>query len=332
MDDIIDKGFYQSNRQDVLLFFDLDVPVSGLADVRRIPGTLQVEPQQYHSAILTAGHHEKHVVITTVGPSNDLARVVDSVGKPAVPDGSGLLISERLSDALGVYVGDTVSATFETGLRETFDIPVSGIVTQYFGLGAYLDHDHMNRLFRRAPQMSAVNVTLANPQDPVEFEHAVKDLPGVTGTIDMTKNRMSFVETVSQNILVATTVYAILGSIITIGVCYNAARIQLSERARELASLRILGFSKFDVAKVLVGEVMILVIVAQPIGWWLGTEIARWMTDGFSSDLYTVPLVLEPSTFARASLIVLTASVFSTAIVARRLGQLDLISVMKTRE
>jgi putative ABC transport system permease protein len=179
---------------------------------------------------------------------------------------------------------------------------------------------------------ATANVTLANPFNPADFDGRVTDLPGVMGTIDMTQNRMSFVETISQNILVVTTIYAILGSIITVGVCYNAARIQLSERARELASLRILGFSKFDVGKVLVGEVMILVILAQPLGWWFGTEVARWMTEGFSSDLYAIPLVLEPSTYARSSLIVLTAAVISTLIVARRLGRLDLISVMKTRE
>ena len=229
-------------------------------------------------------------------------------------------------------VGDTITTTFETGLRETFEIPVSGIVIQYFGLGAYLDHDHLNRLFRQEPRMSTANVTLADPVTPESFEEAVKELPGVMGTIDMTQNRMSFSDTISQNILIVTTIYAILGSIITVGVCYNAARIQLSQRARELASLRILGFSKFDVAKVLVGEVMILVLLAQPLGWWFGAEIARWMTEGFSSDLYAIPLVLKPSTYAHASLIVLAAAVVSTLIVARRLGELDLIAVMKTRE
>lgn len=332
MDDIVDKGFYQSNRQDVLLLFDPDVPLSGLADVRRLPGALQVEPQQYHVAVLQSGHLEKRVAISTVAPSSDLARVVDDQGRVVTPDGTGLLVSQRLATALDVGMGSAISVTFESGLRETFEIPVSGIVTQYFGLGAYLDHAHLNRLFRQSPRMSTANVTLADPLKPEAFEHAIKDLPGVQGTIDMTRNRMSFVETISQNIIVATTVYSILGSIITVGVCYNAARIQLSERARELASLRILGFSKLDVAKVLVGEVMLLVVLAQPLGWWFGTEVARWMTEGFSSDLYAIPLVLEPSTYARASLIVLFAAALSTFIVARRLGQLDLIAVMKTRE
>ncbi|MEL6549040.1 MAG: FtsX-like permease family protein [Pseudomonadota bacterium] len=332
VDDIIDKGFYQSNRQDVLLLFDPDVPLAALADVARLPGVLQTEPQQYHAAILRHGPAEKRVSITTVGGGNDLARVVDDAGRVVTPDDRGILISDRLAAALDVGVGDTLTTTFKSGLRETFEIPVTGVVTQYFGLGAYLSHAHLNALFRQAPRMSTVNVTLADPDDPSAFDARITELPRIMGTIDMTENRRSFVETISQNILVVTTIYAVLGSIITVGVCYNAARIQLSERARELASLRILGFSKVDVAKVLVGEVMILALLAQPLGWWFGTEVARWMTDGFSSDLYAIPLVLDPSTYARSSLIVLGAAALSTLVVARRLGQLDLISVMKTRE
>lgn len=332
VEDIVDKAFYQSNRQDVLLLFDPDVPLSGLMEVRRLPGVLQAEPQQFHAAVLRHGHLEKRASISTVGDPDSLARVVDDDGREYTPDGTGLLISDRLAEALDVGAGDTITATFESGLRETFELPVSGVVEQYFGLGAYLSHTHLNELFRQSPRMTVANITLANPSAPVEFDERVTDLPNVIGTIDMTENRSSFVETISQNILVVTTVYAILGSIITVGVCYNSARIQLSERARELASLRILGFSNFDVAKVLVGEVMILVILAQPLGWWFGTEVARWMTEGFSSDLYAIPLVLEPATYARASLIVLTAASISTLIVVRRLGRMDLISVMKTRE
>ena len=332
LDDIIDKGFYQSNRQDVLLLFEPDVPISGLVDVTNLPEVFQAEAQQFHATVFRHGAREKQVPISTVTPDTDLARVVDENGQVVAPDGRGLLISKRLSEALGAGIGDTISVTFESGVQETFDIPVSAIVTQYFGLGAYLDHDHLNRLFRQSPRMSAANVTLEDPMSPDAFEDAVKAVPGIMGTINMTENRLSFLQTISQNILVVTAIYGVLGAIITVGVCYNAARIQLSERARELASLRILGFSKFEVAKVLVGEVMLLVLLAQPLGWWFGTQVARWMTDGFSSDLYAIPLVLKPATYAQASLIVLGSAAVSTLIVARRLGKLDLIAVMKTRE
>ncbi|CUH75303.1 FtsX-like permease family protein [Tropicibacter naphthalenivorans] len=332
MEEIIDSAFYQSNRQDMLLLFDPSAPVSAVEDVRRLPGVMQVEPQQYYSARLINGPYEKLVPISSVSASADLARVVDGTGQAIAPDPSGVLLSDRLASALHVTVGDSITVSFESGLRETHQVPVTGVVTQFFGLGAYMDETALNRMFRQSPRLTNVNLTLADPGAAEEFESQIKDFPRLVATINMTENRQSFLDTLSQNILVVTTIYGILGTIITVGVAYNATRVQLSERARELASLRILGFSKGEVAYILAGEVLLLALIAQPVGWALGAGVASLMTSGFSSDLYAIPLVLEPGTFARASLIVLGAATVSVALVARRLNNLDLIAVMKTRE
>jgi putative ABC transport system permease protein len=144
--------------------------------------------------------------------------------------------------------------------------------------------------------------------------------------------RRSFEATVRQNVDIMTTIYMTVAVLITVGVAYNGARIQLSERARELASLRILGFSRGEVSFILVGETMILALLAQPLGWLLGAGIAKALADGSTSDLYEIPLVLKQSGFALASLVVLTAALVSSLVVRRRLDRLDLVQVMKTRE
>jgi putative ABC transport system permease protein len=332
VEEIIDKGFYQSNRQDMLLLFDPDAPIEALQEIRRLPGVLQVEPQQYHAARLVHGPYEKQVAVSTIAKDADLARVIDEHGQVITPDPAGILLSERLANALEIDIGQTLTVRFESGLRETHDVPVTGVVTQFFGLGAYFSHDALNRLFRQSPRVSNINVTLEDPTAAEEFETRIKDFPRLMGTINMTENRRSFMDTLSQNILVVTMVYGILGTIITVGVAYNATRVQLSERARELACLRILGFSKAEVAYILAGEVLFLAVVAQPVGWWLGRKVAELMTSGFSSDLYAIPLVLYPATYAQASLIVLGAAIASVLLVTRRLNRIDLISVMKTKE
>ena len=208
---------------------------------------------------------------------------------------------------------------------------MTGIVEQYFGLGAYMDLTFLNALLRQAPRLSTVNVTLDS--DNVEALHAAaKDLPALTGLIEMNENRDAFQDTIGENVVVMNTVYISIAVLITVGVSYNAARIQLSERARELASLRILGFGRGEISYILVGEIMLLALVAQPVGWLLGAWIARAMTNAFTSDLYAIPLVLEPATFARGSLIVLCTAFAAAMIVRQRLDRLDLVAVMKTRE
>ncbi|NNE86547.1 MAG: FtsX-like permease family protein [Silicimonas sp.] len=331
MDEIIDLAFYQTNRQDAVLLFAEDVPEPALEDIRNLPGVLQAEGQQFHAAILRHGHRSKRIAFEVRRPEVDLSRVIDEDGTPLIVPSGGVLLSRRLAGHLDVDTGDTLEAEFLSGRRETLELLVTGLVDQYLGLGAYVDFEYLNALFRQAPRISAANVTFDATQ--IDALHqAVKDTPALSGIIEMNENRQSFQETINENIVVMNSIYIAIAIMITVGVSYNAARIQLSERARELASLRILGFGRGEISYILVGEMMLIALIAQPIGWLIGAWIAQAMTNAFTSDLYAIPLVLKPSTFAIASLIVLTSAFISVMIVRRRLDRLDLVSVMKTRE
>jgi len=228
-------------------------------------------------------------------------------------------------------VGEMLEVEFMTGRRETHQMVVAGLIEQYFGLGAYVDINYLDATFRRQAQMSVANI-LIDEADLPALHRALQDTPVMSGLILMDENRQAFQDTISQNVVVINGVYAVIAVMITVGVAYNAARIQLSERSRELASLRILGFTRAEVSWVLVGETMLLAILAQPLGWLLGAWIAHALSTSFTSDLYAIPLVLEPANFAWASLVVLSASLGSVLIVRRRIDRMDLVTVMKTRE
>jgi putative ABC transport system permease protein len=331
LDEIVDLAFHQTNRQDAMLLFAQDVPEAALEDVRNLPGVLQAESQQFHAAILRHGHLTKRTAVESRRPGNDLSRVLDADGHLLdVPPG-GIVLSERMAGHLDVETGDNIEISFLSGRRETFTVPVTALVELHFGLGAYMDFETMNAMFRQAPRVSTVNVTLDESQSDA-LHAAIKETPNITGIVEMNENRQSFQDTIEENIVVMNSIYIIVAVLITVGVTYNAARIQLSERARELASLRILGFGRGEVSYILMGEMMLIALIAQPIGWFIGAWIARLMTNNFTSDIYAIPLVLKPGTFTLASLVVLTAAFGSVMIVRRRLDRLDLVSVMKTRE
>ncbi|WP_081535933.1 ABC transporter permease [Rhodovulum sp. P5] len=331
LDKIIDSAFFQSNRQDVMLFFTDDKPLSVVEEVRDLPGVLAVEGQLYLAAELHHGHLTKKVAVEARPPGRDLARALDADGNVVTPPPGGIVLARRLAVQLDARPGDVIEVEFLGTKRETHRLPVTGLITQYFGLGAYIDFDTANRLFRQAPQLTLVNIQLDEGQE-AAFHARLKDMPGLAGTVMMTDTRLSFQDTIAESVVIMTTVYATIAVMITMGVAYNGARVQLSERARELASLRILGFTKAEVSAILMGETMVLALAAQPLGWCLGWVIAWSMTAGFQSDLYAIPLVLKPATFARASLVVLGASLVAVLIVRRRLDALDLVAVMKTRE
>jgi putative ABC transport system permease protein len=160
----------------------------------------------------------------------------------------------------------------------------------------------------------------------------LKEIPNLAGLIMLTDTRQTFRDTIKENIVIQSLIYIAIAAMITIGVTYNSARIQLSERARELASLRILGFTNTEVSYILMGETLLLAIVAQPLGWALGALIAWGMSFAFASDLYTIPVIFKNHTYGFASVVALVAAVASVLVVRRRLDNLDLVSVMKTRE
>lgn len=331
LDEIVELAFYQTNRQDAMLIFDEDLPEATLEDIRRLPGVLQAESQQFHTAVLRHGHRSKRLAVEARRPGTDLSRVLDAEGQPIAAPPGGILLSERLARQLNVRSGDTIDAEFLSGRRGTYPLIVTGLVEQHFGLGAYMDLEFLNALFRQAPRISTANMTL-DDRYTAALHREIKEIPGITGIIEMNENRRSFEETVDRNVTVMNSIYIAIAVLITIGVTYNAARIQLSERARELASLRILGFDRGEVSYILVGEMMLIALMAQPVGWLIGAWIANAMTNAFTSDLYAIPLVLKPDTFALGSLVVLCAAFASAMIVRRRLDRLNLVAVMKTRE
>lgn len=331
MDEILDVSFNQSNRQDVVLMMAGDRPLSTLEDVRKLPGVMEAEGELMTAVTLRNGHREKQLAITTRGTGATLARSVDRAGLPIEPEGDGLLITTRVAEVLRLKAGDSVEVEFMAGHKETHVLAISGVVDQYFGIGAFMTRDAMAALTRKGPEISLANVTL-DVTHVDAFNAAVKDTPGIAGSVRITDMMTSFQDTIDENISVMNGLFIVIAVLITVGLTYNGARIQLSERARELASLRILGFSKGEVGYILVGETMLIALAAQPLGWAIGYWISASMSAGFSSDLYTIPLVLPQANFTKASLVVLCAAFVSVLVVRRRVNRLNLVSVMKTRE
>ena len=216
------------------------------------------------------------------------------------------------------------------GRRGARQIPVADVIKSYFGLTAFIDIDALDQVMY-GPRLTGVHIAY-DMQKQDELFTAIKSTPSV-GSIALQRHALTrFRETIAQNINYSVTIYVTLAVIIAFGVVYNSARIQLSEHARELASLRVLGFTRGEVSRVLLTELTLLTLVAIPLGWIIGYGFGWLLIKAFSSDLYRVPFVIENATYAKASLVVLAATVASALIVRRRVDRLDLIAVLKTRD
>jgi putative ABC transport system permease protein len=227
--------------------------------------------------------------------------------------------------------GDIVEVEFLDGDRRTVEVPVTAIIQSYIGLMVFMNLDALDRLSGIGPRMSGVHLDLDSAQYDA-FYRSLKETPSISSIALQTMSRDRFNETIRQNLTTMITVYVTLSVIIAFGVVYNSARIQLSERARELATLRVLGFTRAEVSQVLLTELGVVVALAQPLGWLIGYAFATLLVAGFASDLFRIPLVVSSKTFAVSSLVVLGAAVVSALVVRRRIDRFDLVQVLKTRE
>jgi putative ABC transport system permease protein len=328
---MIDVTFFQTDRQDATINFVQERSTNAISDITRLPGVMTAEPMRAIPARLSNGHLTRRVAIEGRPPDSDLSRLMDSDGRMIVLPETGLVLSDMLADVLEAGIGDLVEVETLEGSRRTADIPVTAVVQGYIGMASYMDITAVNRLMREGAMMTGVHVKLDSAQTEALFT-AIKEMPAVASIGLQSLALQTLRETMAENLLIMTGMFTGLALVIAFGVVYNSARIQLSERARELASLRVFGFTRGEVSWILLAELAILTIAAIPVGWLIGYGLALAMVIGFETELFRIPLVIERATYARAAFIVLGAAAVSALIVRRRIDRFDLVEVLKTRE
>jgi putative ABC transport system permease protein len=227
--------------------------------------------------------------------------------------------------------GDVVTVEVMEGRRPVRDIRVAAVVEVYLGTPAYMNMTALNRMMLEGPTISGAHL-LVDDHAAAALYGELKALPKVAGVSLRTAAVDSFRATLAELINYMITFYALFASLLAVGVVYNSARISLSERGRELASMRVLGFTRFETSYVLLGELAALVFVALPLGCLAGYGLAISLTATFDTELYRIPLYIERSTYGFSVAVVVVATFLSSVIVRRRIDQLDLVAVLKTRE
>ena len=328
---MIDVTYNRSDRQDATISFVRERPLSAYFDALSLPGVMAAEPYRAVPVRIRFGPVERRISITGKPPDATLTRVLDLDLKPVRLPESGIALSDTLANILHAKIGDMVEVELLERNRRRVQLPVTGIIEGYLGLNAYMALPALNALMREGQIISGVHLLFDTDRQQALFDR-LKATPVANFIALQRATLQNFRQTLAENLLVMVTVYVTLGMIIAFGVVYNFARISLSEQGRELASLRVLGFHKSEVSAILLGELAVLTILAQPIGWGFGYFFAWAMVQGFDSELYRVPLVVERSVYAWASLIVIASALISGLVVRRRIDRLDLIEVLKTRE
>ncbi len=331
MEEMVRIYFSVANRHDVSVTLIEPRDKSALFDLSRRPGVALAEPYRSVAVRLHGGHLNERAALTGLEPGAQLSRALDSREQPVVPPPGGLVLSRDLADKLGVEAGDMLEIEVTEGARPVVRQPVSAVVTTLIGSGAWMQRSDLNQLMREGDVVSGAYLRV-DPAAEAALYRDLKDAPMVAGVGLERQAEQNFRTLMDRNIGVSIYVYTAFAGLIAAGVAYNSVRISFAERSRELASLRVLGFTRAEVSYILLGEVAFLTLLALPLAGVGGTLLAQFLASAMSSDLFRLPFLINPSTYGYAALVLVIVTAAASLLVRRRVDTLDMIAVLKTRE
>ncbi|MFW5660735.1 MAG: ABC transporter permease [Oceanicaulis sp.] len=331
MDVMIASYFDVSNRHDMAVFFVEARSMSAFYELAGREGVIEAEPFRQAGARLQFQNREVIAPLTGAPEDARLARMIASDGSTVAPPPGGLVLSRDLADRLGAAPGDVVHAQITEGERPLLALPITATPRVLIGSGAQMRLDDLNAALGQSRSVSGGYLRV-DPEAAERIYLELKDAP-LVGAVQLHRLAKTNFQALIQRSMGSTIfVYSIFAGMIALGVVYNAIRVSLAERERELASLRVLGFSKADVSYLLLGEAALLMLIAVPLGLIGGTGMAWIMGRAMESDFFRLPFVITPYTYGYSALLLFVIAAASALVVRRRLDRLDLVSALKNRE
>jgi putative ABC transport system permease protein len=331
MNHIIDVTFNVAQRMDATLSFAETADDRILNEVARLPGVFSVEPVRAAEVILSAGSRQRRDTILGVPAGAYLYRVLDQEMAAVAMPTEGILLPQNLARKLDVQVGDMVRVQGTDGRRAVAELMVTGIVKPYLAGAAYMELGAFGRALREPGRVSAAYV-LMDARERERLSDAVKRTPQIAGVSFLDNARASMYKMLNEGSGFFSYLFVVFSSLMAAGVAYSAARVTFAEQERDLATLRVLGFSRREVSYVLMAEIGALLLIALPAGTVLGNALSRWLMSQFQTDLFVFPYVTSAAAYGRSALFVACAVIGAVLAVRRGVDRLDLVGVLKSRE
>ncbi len=328
---VVDTQFTLVMRNDVSVWALEPVDAAARRELQRLPGVKTVESGRVVEVNFVHGHRRERGQIRGLAAVPELTRIIDLHQRETRPAREGLVLTDRLARKLGVRVGDRLTVEVLEGRPRTLALPVDALVREMMGLNAYMNRQALNTALGDGDIANSFVLALEPGREAAVLD-ATRGMPRVVGAFSKAGMLRNMDEVTARNVRIMSLVLTLSAAVIAVGVVYNNARIALAERGWELASLRVLGFTRAEVSALLLGEMALSIAVALPLGMALGWALVHGLTGALQTDQFDFPVVIHARTYAWAALAVVAAGAASAAVVRRRVDHLDLVAVLKTRE
>lgn len=328
---LLDVNFTVVSRADATVIFLDALSDKTITELKRMDGVTRVEPFRNVSAKLRNGLYEYRGGVNGMIAEPALDRAVDGDLETIFIREDGLILSKPLAKILNIAPGDDLTVEVREGRRPILTLPVVALAESFLGSTAYFELGALNKALNEEGRVSGAHLRI-DPAKSDDVNRRLKEMPAVAGVTLNSQARASFQSLMNQGAGAMRFIMAGVAIIITVGVVYNSARIAFAEREHDLASLRVIGFTRRETSFVLLGELAVITLLSLPIGATVGYFLSTLVSTAFSTEMYTIPSSIDPRSFGAAALYVVLAAVASGWMVQRDVNKLDLVSALKTRE
>jgi putative ABC transport system permease protein len=331
IDFMVKAQYVFAQKEDMTISFVEPTSYKAIYELKRTSGINDGEAFRSVPVKLKFGHRSYKTVINGIEPEGRLHLLLDTKFQSIPLPEAGILLTDYLGKILGVKVGDMLTVETLEGAKAVRQVPVVAMAKQYLGVMGYMNLGALNRLMKEGDTISgAYLVTDANYRE--KLFRSFVEMPRVADVVIRQNEINNIYEVMAKSMLYFTFIAMIMACSIAFGVVYNSARISLSERSRELSSLRVLGYTRGEIAYILLGELAVITLAAIPLGFFIGYWLCAYVAHALASDLFRVPMVIELKTYAIAAAVVIFSAIVSGLIIRRKLDHLDLVEVLKTKE
>ncbi len=331
IDFMVDLAFGRALRADATVAFTDPVSTEAVRELGRLPGVLAAEPFRSEPALLRRGHRSERLALGGAPPGSDLWRLVGVDGRAVPVPSEGLVVSARLAHLLRVAPGESVRVELLQGRRRAGEMRVAATVDDVLGLAATGSLAAVSRLAGDGDVVSGAYLVV-DPRSRPEVERLLSERPRVAAVTWRTDALRAFRDTLGELVLAYAGILVAFAVAIAAGVVYNAVRISYAERERELATLRVIGFTRLEAWRVLLGELALQLLAALPAGAALGLGLAWLSASSFESDLFRMPIVVERSTWVFAFGVTAAAAAATSLGALRWIARQDLAGALKSGE
>ncbi len=307
------------------------IPRIHISEFMNYNGVLNAEGLRIVPIRLLIENQTKETAIQGVDPQMTLRRFLDKDKNNISFPADGIAMNIELAQSLGIQRGDLIRFEVLEGNRKQAEVRVGALINEVLGRSIYIDHAELSQLLGEGEMVNQVLLSIDQNQENNLIKE-FKDVPNIAGLTTKFAILRSFRDTIDRSIMVSIFILVFFAIIISVGVIYNTAMITLSERIFELATLRILGFSIWEVFLIVIGELTFLILISIPLGCVLGYWFSWFFLQTVETNEFQIPLIIHAKTYILSAIASIFTSLFSFYILYNKLKNMDLISVLKTRE